>query len=435
MREQLDEISNIFLKLAHAELLLSYSTDELVSLIKTTPESGKKVLDYVWQEDGSVPLWVNKKIINGLTQWLFSKGENPDAFADRMFSQYKNLYSIPKRSIIRSYLPFVPLFYDAQDQRHLFLELLEKRRPLGERYQVFCHCKENDSLRRDFVAIFSDFGKNDAIYSHWVLKSLKYGPLYMGLPAFENVKVHSAMYSAEEALVNRKQGHVENKSFIVNGSVVGPVVPFEECVHALGIDFDTPEFLSRECIRADVNVIDELTGCVLLSQGCFYGAPVGISEFTYEAGQKVKDPFAKLMSALVKDEFVVWGPIQKAHEALLHQVNHVADVVYYESDDSIAINGKHLMRNVPARILRNVLREYTKTGREEFENREFKRDPEICIDALNPNFESRLNRVVDHLQKVSDVISLDRHRRGGFRLVPHCHIDFREEGLQEKSKK
>ncbi|MFA6342913.1 MAG: hypothetical protein WCX75_08645, partial [Fibrobacteraceae bacterium] len=136
--------------MAHAELLLSYSTDELVSLIKTTPESGKKVLDYVWQEDGSVPLWINKKIINGLTQWLFSKGENPDAFADRMFSQYKNLYSIPKRPIIRSYLPFVPLFYDAQDQRHLFLELLEKRRPLGERYQVFCHCKENDSLRRDF---------------------------------------------------------------------------------------------------------------------------------------------------------------------------------------------------------------------------------------------------------------------------------------------
>lgn len=428
----MDEIPNIFLKLAHTELLLSYSTDELVSLIKSAPESGKKVLDSVWQEDGSVPLWINKKIINGLTQWLFSKGENPDAFADRMFLQYKCLYSIPKRPIIRSYLPFVPLFYDAKDQRHLFLQLLEKRRLLTERYQVFCHCKENESLCHDFVA---DYGTNDVIYSHWVLKSLKYGPLYLGLPAFEDVKVHSAIYSAEEALVKRKQGQVEGNRFVVNGLAVGTVVPFEECVHALGIDFGTSEFLSQECIRADVDVIDEPTGCILLSKGCFYGAPVAISEFSYEAGQKVKDPFAKLMSALVKDEFVVWGPIQKAHEALLHKMNHVADVVYYETDDSIAVNGKHLMRNVPARILRNVLREYTKTGREEFENREFKRDPEICIDALNPNFESRLNRVVDHLQKVSDVMSLDRHRRGGFRLQPHCHIDFREEGTQEKSKK
>ncbi len=430
----MDEIPNIFLKLAHAELLLTCSTEELVSLIECAPGSGKKVLEFVWQEEGLVPLLTYKKIVDGLTQWLFSRGKNPDAFADQMFLQYKSLYSIPKRLILRSYLPFVPLFYEADDQRRLFLELMEKRSPFTERYRFFCNCEKDASVRHDFLAIFDDQGISDVTYQHWGLKSIQYGPLYLGLPAFENMKVLSVTGTAEQSLLKRKQGILEGNRFIIDGSAVGTEVPFEECARSFGFDLGDSAFLKQPCIRADADVVDD-TGYVLLCKNCYYGAPVSLVEFIYESNHKVKDPFAKLMSALVKDEFVVWGPLQKAHEALLHQMNHVADVVYYEADDSIAVNGKHLMRNVPARILRNVLREYTRTGREEFENREFKRDPEICIDALNPNFESRLNRVVDHLEKVSDIMSLDRHRRGGFRFQPHCHIEFREEAVPVKSKK
>jgi len=101
------------------------------------------------------------------------------------------------------------------------------------------------------------------------------------------------------------------------------------------------------------------------------------------------------------------------------------------------VNNKHLMRNVPARILRNLLREYTATGREEYENREFKRDPAICMDPLRPNFESRLNRVIAHINGCDDpskptegvkkYFEIERHRRGGFRFVPKSKIIFREE--------
>lgn len=124
--------------------------------------------------------------------------------------------------------------------------------------------------------------------------------------------------------------------------------------------------------------------------------------------------------------------------SLDYAISDAVEVVYYTDSDSISVNGKHVMRNVPAKILRNILSEYTTTGREEFENREFKRDTSICMDPLRPNFESRLNRVVAHIEgrKVNGEITnnglknffeIDRYRRGGFRFIPKCNIVFREE--------
>ena len=175
----------------------------------------------------------------------------------------------------------------------------------------------------------------------------------------------------------------------------------------------------------------------LSKSGCYYGTPSNILDVRFKANVITSEPFLKLMSSVVKQEFDAWKPVQKAQEQLLGAMNDSVEVVYYKSDDSISVNRKHLMRNVPARILRNLLREYTATGREEYENREFKRDPSICMDPLRPNFESRLNRVIAHIngtdekdgnsEGVKKYFEIERHRRGGFRFLPKCKIVFREE--------
>lgn len=430
----MESIPNIFLKLAHNEMLLSYTTEELEPLVREAGSLSKKLLDDLWVEDGAIPLERNKDILNALTRWLFARGENPDVFADRIFAQYKNPYAVPKRAILRSYLPFISRFYAATDQRHLLLEALRERSLFHEEYQFFCKC-EGEKDRCDYVVNFKDCEYSCPTYARWILKSLQNSPLYLDLPSFETVSMRATFQSAELSLLERRRGVLDNDIFYVDGLAVGKKVPFGDCLRTYGINLQRPELENRSCIRIDQNVNDGLTGCPLLFKDCYYSAPVSITEFRYVGGMRSHDPFSKLMCALVKDEFVVWSPLQKAHDALMHKINNVAEVIYYEADDSISVNGKHLMRNVPARILRNILREYSKTGREEFENREFKRDPEICIDALNPNFESRLNRVVDHLQKVSDIMGLDRHRRGGFRFEPHCHIEFKEEPTTRKAKK
>ena len=185
------------------------------------------------------------------------------------------------------------------------------------------------------------------------------------------------------------------------------------------------------------DVVDAKVGALLIQKDCYYGAPASIAFVDYKADIVAPEPFNKLMSAVVRQEFDSWKPIQKAQEQLLEAMNDSVTVIYYKSDDSISVNSKHLMRNVPARILRNLLREYTATGREEYENREFKRDPAICMDPLRPNFESRLNRVIAHINGCDDpnkpsegvkkYFEIERHRRGGFRFVPKCKIIFREE--------
>lgn len=426
MQDNENKIPNIFLKLAYSELLLSYRTEDLVPLVQNESVT-RKLIENAWQEDEMVSVEDNALIIEGFSNWLLTKGENLDAFGNRMFEKLKHLTSIPKRALMRSYLPYIRDFYDMQDQRLGVLRLIEKRNLFHENF----HFKEGSvegNERHDFLINRSNGSYHpSAVYSAWLLRSFQHSPCLLDLPAFENIKVYSCQYSAEESLLGRLVGNQEGDTFYVSGIAVGKAVKFGECLEKLPVDLGLSKFADKLCIRADTDVVDTFTGTRLLYKDRYYGAPASIAEFIYAKDVKTKDPFAGLISSLVQEEYSVWPPVQKAHDELLHKVNHVAEIVYYETDDSISVNGKHLMRNVPARILRNVLREYTKTGREEFENREFKRDPEICIDPVNPNFESRLNRVVDHLEKVSDVMSLNRHRRGGFRFEPHCHIEFHEE--------
>ena len=223
----------------------------------------------------------------------------------------------------------------------------------------------------------------------------------------------------------------------MNGRQVGKYMTFGDCLAEYGLEWEFEAEKKMACIRATEDVIDEKVGAVLIHKGCYYGAPASVVYFDYKANVVAPEPFNKLMSAVVKQEFDSWEPIQKAQEQLLEAMNDSVTIIYYKSDDSISVNNKHLMRNVPARILRNLLREYSATGREEFENREFKRDPSICMDPLRPNFESRLNRVIAHIngsddpehpsEGVKKFFEIERHRRGGFRFVPKCKIIFREE--------
>jgi hypothetical protein len=78
------------------------------------------------------------------------------------------------------------------------------------------------------------------------------------------------------------------------------------------------------------------------------------------------------------------------HEDLLMQYRQRLCFVFHHQDETISCNGEHLLRGVPAKILQKVLMAHTLTGRSSFENREFRRDPDLGLDPLNPNLESRI---------------------------------------------
>ncbi len=421
-------VTNILLRLVHVEMLSSFQVKDILEFVKSFHKFDSADWDQVWFEDGMLPIFTHRVWLDTLVRWLYVRQESPSKFIDNMMAHITKGEFFPSRPILRTYLPYVSNFYATDDTRKLCLEILPKRQVFLKGANIIPGKVEN-GMRTDFVEIaYKDEERPATNYMPWINTIIRYAPVFFGMPMYEDVKLCASQNSVTTALEGRANASIENDQIFVNGEVIGKIVSFADCLNVLGLTASESEYESKmECVLVEKEFRDPKTDNVLLHAGCYYGTPRNISAVTYKEGLKVEDPFAKLMTSVVRQEFEVWKPLQRAHENLLAAMNDSVHVVYYKSDDSISVNSKHLMRNVPARILRNILREYTETGREEYENREFKRDPEICLDPIRPNFESRLNRVVSHLERVSQYFEIVRHRRGGFRFVPKCRIDFHEE--------
>ena len=431
-------LSNLFLQLVHVELLIMYPVKDILTLVKRDPRFNVKMLNDLYFEDSFVDESTHRLVMNNVVSWLYERGENPDAFVQRIIDRCAAFEAVPARSVLRSYLPYISQFYATNDVRQLCLDMIPKRYPLMNDPK-FLRRELVDGFRKEYLAFRLDSpGVLVTNPMRWFNGLVQIGPVLLNTPPYEYMEFKATQTSFIEALENRATAEMKDDGFIyVNGRKVGRYMTFGDCFTENGLEWDVEAEKSLACVKALEEVKDEATGAVLIQKNCYYGAPASVVFFDYKANVTATEPFNKLMSAVVKQEFDSWQPIQKAQEQLLEAMNDSVTVIYYKSDDSISVNNKHLMRNVPARILRNLLREYTATGREEYENREFKRDPAICMDPLRPNFESRLNRVIAHINGVDDpdkptegvkkFFEIERHRRGGFRLVPKCKIIFKEE--------
>ena len=430
-------LSNLFLQLTHIELLISYPVKDILTLIKRDPRFNVKLLNDIYFEDSFVDESVHRLMMNNVVNWLYERGENPDEFVQRIMDRCATFEAISARSVLRSYLPYVSQFYATEDVRQLCLDIIPKRYPLLSNAK-FLRRELVDGFRKEYFTYrFDSPGMLITNPMRWFNGLVQIGAILLNTPRYEKIEYKACQTSFVEALENRVAAEVRDGFVFVNGRQVGEYKTFGDCLAEYGLEWDFEAEKKMACIRATEDVVDEKVGAVLIQKGCYYGAPAGVVYFDYKANVVAPEPFNKLMSAVVKQEFDSWEPIQKAQEQLLEAMNDSVTIIYYKSDDSISVNNKHLMRNVPARILRNLLREYSATGREEFENREFKRDPSICMDPLRPNFESRLNRVIAHIngsddpehpsEGVKKFFEIEHHRRGGFRFVPKCKIIFREE--------
>ena len=408
-------------------------------MVKKDPRFTVKTLNDIYFEDSFVDESVHRLIMNTVVNWLYERGENPDAFVQRIIDRCAAFEGVPARSVLRSYLPYVSQFYATKDVRQLCLDIIPKRYPLLTDPK-FLRREVVDGNRKEYFSFrFDSPGMLVTNPMRWFNGLVQIGPILLDTPPYEHMEFKAAQTSFIEALENRATAEMRDDGFVyVNGRAVGKNMTFGDCLEENGLEWEFDAEKKMTCVKALEDVVDEKVGAVLIHKGCYYGAPAAIVFFDYKADVVAPEPFNKLMSAVVKQEFDSWKPIQKAQEQLLEGLKDSVTVIYYKSDDSISVNSKHLMRNVPARILRNLLREYTATGREEYENREFKRDPAICMDPLRPNFESRLNRVIAHINGTDDkdgnvtegvkkYFEIERHRRGGFRFVPKCKIIFREE--------
>jgi hypothetical protein len=405
------------------------------------PLAGAELFEYLWREQAMSPLDYQLRVLDSVEAFcLHHELDFLPFLHERVFKLHKGT-ALSAKTCLALVGRLLFELIRTRDLHRTILEVLEPTMRMVApglltrliRYAKTEECSEGWILQIHDPACSRRHPGYDA--ETWLGIQLQQSPVRLGGRPFDQVDSFCDVRDISHVLeavpkglhpVRREEG------WNLDGRAISRTTSFHEWVRRRGLDPAVfPEIPDHPVQEALEDVECPARHRRVLRQGAVYGSLCYILRLSW-SDRPSHQPVEDGLSELIRDAMGEGGdsPMELAterHEELLRQFRQKLSFVYHRQDSTMSCNGEHLVRGVPAKILQKVLMAHTLAGRTVFEHREFRRDPDLGLDPLNPNLESRIRILSERLESRLEGLRIVKDERGRFGLEAKSLVEFTEE--------
>jgi hypothetical protein len=440
---------NDFPKAVHAALLSTLGVEATKAFWSGRPLSrdgatltNRELAQHIWRERSTSPLAWTLGLVGGLEDFLLERGTDFPTFMEtvRRFANYGSF--VQTRYVLGWLGPIlVPLFRFGDPYRLLLrgAQLVSTKmspgvdfRPLRWRESQAKTRAPHEKREWRYGSVWVSYpGLADGRVPAWDFTlqpglEMLAAPRIFGLAPYESLVAVSDARAPESVVLGGSCAR-DGDRFLIDGTCHGQVSSFSRFLERAGYD-------PREVATTDVPVvvIDREYRCprrlrTVLHAGCAYGAPGYIVRLGWQASPlRTKQRVSTSHADMGEEAEALEGALEDLHRRYLDSVQDRVRVEFFRADESIAVEGRHVCRGVPALLLRECLRIAQREGRLVFSYRELKRRPTLVSHPKNTGFETRLGRLRAALQAAECGLTLERIGRGRFVLIAQGTIEYGE---------
>ena len=445
-------IKNDYVKFLYASMLLEFSESEVRQFwdkhsypYAGDPPDLSVLYGWLWQEDAFSSLDYMIRVADSLETFLLSRGLSTPVFIRNATSKLNKGLLIPAKTMFKWSSPFLELFFSTDDLRYLILQLVPYYTSIlipGIHHGLIQHTSDEKTGKAVATIMLSqalEYLQNRSEgditplppfdCELWAAVFIQTMPLCMRLKPYEKLFILADLRPVHSIVPN---ADYLNGSHFIDGKKYGIEKKFNEICQEKKLADD---LTGMNIPNLTVTEIIDDYFCperkrIVLHKGCVYGAPVCLYRFEYlKATKKPKEFLSEIIDESVEKTNSSWLRVKARHDLLLKNIEPEIHCTYHIRDESISVNGKHLMKSVPAKILRYIITQYLNAGKTEFEYREFINNSEIILNTLSPNMAVRINRLSQVLETNFPFVKIIRTERGKFTVTVSCMLSYSEDRI------
>lgn len=400
--------------------------------------TGVDLHQHIWNEQGLTPLEYQLRVIESVEAFCIRQEIDFLHFLEtQVFGLHSGTFLSP-RGTLSLVGKFLIQLTQSRDVRRTVLELLEpaNRMISPKTLARLVKILEDQGRFSAWVVQVQDLLFQDRFPGYdaesWLGMQLRHSPNRIGVASFDEAKCLCQVRTLREILDAVPRGYrpaeLQGASAEIPKTRKGRF--FQWCSEQGIQPSDLPEVPDHEIEIVQADVVCPIRKRLVVRAGSAVGAKCYLMRVQW--GGLPSAPVESGLARLIREVMGEDGPSEMdrasaLHESLILQYRQRLCFIYHKQDETISCNGEHLLRGVPAKILHKVLMSHTVTGRTVFEHREFRRDPDLHLDPLNPNLESRIRILSERLEERLQGIRILKNGRGRFELETQLIIEFSEE--------